>query len=103
MDGVYDWTVKSTINNLALDMPMPQKVEAKPSEDKFENMKKKKEDAMDEALNAFKQTNTAAMKSGQPSLNGAKKDVFKETTKSLNKSGQIVGKNQNSILGSVGL
>lgn len=43
------------------------------------------------------------MKSGQPNQNGVKKDSLKETTKSLNKSGQIGNKNQNSILGSVGL
>jgi hypothetical protein len=58
---------------------------------------------MDEALNNFKQVNGVAIKSSQPSQNGVKKDSFKETTKSLNKSGQIANKNQNSILGSVGL
>lgn len=46
MDGVYDWTVKPTVNNLAFDMPI-QKVEVKPSEEKYENVRKKKEDAMD--------------------------------------------------------
>jgi hypothetical protein len=75
----------------------------KPNEEKYEYARKKKEDAMDEALNAFKQTNGAPIKSSQPSQNGGKKDSFKETTKSLNKSGQIASKNPNSILGSVGL
>nr|VVW89892.1 unnamed protein product [Nymphaea colorata] len=57
---------------------------------------------MNQALNSF-QVNGTVLKSNQPSQNGAKKDSFKETTKSLNKSGQLPSKNQNSILGSVGL
>lgn len=103
MDGVYDWTARQTVNNVAVELPT-QKIEInKPKEEKMEHVKYKKEEAINEALNSF-QVNGVLLKNVQSSnQNGVKKDTFKETTKSLNKSGQIANKNPNSILGNVGL
>jgi serine/threonine protein kinase len=43
MDGVYDWTIKTTVNNIGLDIPS-QKVEVvRPKEEKFEHVKNRKE------------------------------------------------------------
>lgn len=58
---------------------------------------------MNEALNDFKLSGGGLLKSGQISQNGPRKDGLKDIAKSLNKSGQISSKNQNTLLGSVGL
>jgi hypothetical protein len=43
MDGVYDWTVKQTVSNIGIDLPVPQKSEmVKPKEEKYEISRNKK-------------------------------------------------------------
>lgn len=103
MDGVYDWSIKTTTNTLNIELPYNTTYQKpKPKEEKVEPFKAKKQEAIDEALNDFKLTGGALLKSGQISQNGTRKQA-KEVVKSLNKSGQISAKNQNTILGSVGL
>lgn len=104
IDGTYDWTSKTTTQNLILDVN--EKVEK--SEIKVEHVKHKKEEAINQALNSFQLNGVVGgglLKSGQVSQNGMRKDKdVKEVPKSLNKNGQInSAKNQNNILSSVGL
>lgn len=66
----------------------------------MEHVKHAKEEAMNHALNSFQLNGGSIIKSGQQSQNGPRKT---EPGKSLNKSGQISVKNQNTILSSVGL
>lgn len=43
MDGIYDWTIKPTVNNIEMDMSMPQQNEKiKLKEDKIEYRNNKK-------------------------------------------------------------
>ncbi len=43
MDGIYDWTIKTTVNNIEMDMPMSQQNEIiKSKEEKIEYRKNKK-------------------------------------------------------------
>ena len=101
MDYVYDWSNKVSTQNIPLEVKKSEEKKEKKNQYKPEpkvEQNKKKEEAIDQALNSFQLNGGSLLKPGKTSHGGTSKEV----ARSLNKTGQV-SKNSNNILSSVGL
>ena len=80
MDHIYDWSSKTTTNNLNLEVKQ-EKVEKieKPTDSKIKHVEHKKEEAINQALNSFQVNGGSVQKSSNNNKSQNQKSLTLKT------------------------